>query len=338
MTTVTEQPLLKDLPQEKGFPIAHLLRISNIEMRQAKNGKDYIQFSLGDKSMEIKAKKWDSSTEEFERFKKCKVVFVTGKTDTYNNALTIVCDTVAEPEDGTETEQLETLLPKTPYDVNFLKKGIWSLIQKMENPWIKKLCEAFLADTKFKERFLLVPGGISRHDSFRNGLLQHTFRLMTLASDFVDSYNRHSWPGNKIIVDKDAVLGACFLHDAMKSFEYLPDMTYAPEGNMLGHIARCIMEIGSKTAKIENFPDEIKDLLCHCVSSHHGLVEWGSPDTFCCPEAVITHYLDDLLSKLDPTILELNTITSLEDKWTKKKVKQLDKPAHLGNSKIMEIK
>lgn len=332
--------LLSDIPVEKNRPIAQLFRISKMEYKITKRDgtpckRPYIQFNVGDRSGEVQAKKWDSSEEEFNRVKDQKVLFVTGKTDIFNDSLQVIVETLAKPDDTVDTDfLLETLTPKTAYDIKNLKKGIWALIQKMNNKWIKQLCEEFVKDPKINVRFSVVPAATKMHHNFKHGLLEHTYRLMVLADDFVDSYNKHGWPGNKIILDKDAVLAGCLLHDMMKCFEYEPEGGYAVEGNLLGHIARGIMEVGSKTAKIENFPEEIKELMAHIISAHHLQIEWGSPDTPCCPEAIVVHYLDDLCSKLDPTILELNRLEK-GSKWTVNKIPSLNKLAYIGNSSFL---
>jgi len=62
-----EQTLLKDLPQEADYPIAHLLRISDMSLKETKSGKHYVAFTAGDKTRDLSfCKKWDSSEEEFE--------------------------------------------------------------------------------------------------------------------------------------------------------------------------------------------------------------------------------------------------------------------------------
>jgi len=330
---------LKDIPHEKDVPVEVVVRISNLEYKTTKKDgtgcKPYLMFSLSDKETDFRwCKKWDSSQDEFEALKKVKVVSVRGKSDIHNNTLGIVAEVITPVSPEDEARLLKELVPSSNYDILTMKKGIWNLIQKMENPWIKKLCEAFLKDPVIKEKFHLVPGARGMHHAFSGGLMEHVYRLMLLANDFVDSYNNHSWPGNKVIVDKDAVLAMVFFHDLYKVQEYTESGEYAVEGNKLGHISRCIMEIGSKTAQIDGFPADIKELIVHGVSSHHGQLEWGSPDTPACPEALICHYLDNLSSKLDPTIAALNKV--MENRWTEKPVKTLNKPAFLGNCRIKD--
>ena len=59
------QALLTELPVEKDFPIAHLLRIFDVKLKDTKKGSKYLSFSVGDKSKNIPhCKKWDSSEEE----------------------------------------------------------------------------------------------------------------------------------------------------------------------------------------------------------------------------------------------------------------------------------
>jgi len=326
--------------RESDKNIEHILRIVSLDVRDGNKGP-FAQFKLCDATAEFDGKLWDINDKDtfLAAFKDAKAVYVVGETNLFRDNLQIIVDDMSKVE--LSEEVLNSLYVSTTYDVRFLKRGVWKMLKAMKNEWIRKLCEAFYVDKEFNERFSLVPAGVSRHHSTRNGLLEHTYRLMTLAADFVDSYNKHTWPENRVLLDKDLVVAACFLHDSYKSFEYNIDGTYADEGNMLGHISRCIMEIGSKTALISNFPKEIKELLAHCVSSHHGEIKFGSPDTPCCPEAIVCHYFDNMCSKLDPTILELNNLLD-NRKWTSKPVKALGeegkrgKLAHLGNSLVLD--
>lgn len=334
MTTATEQPLLKDIPQEKGFPIAHLLRISNIEMKQAKNGKNYIQFSLGDKSTEIKAKKWDSSNEEFERFKKCKVVFVTGKTDTYNNLLTIVCDTIAEPEEGTETEQLEALVPTTIYDITFLKKELWRFIQKIENSYIKELCTALLKESDVKEKLSTSIAAKAYHHNYKGGLICHIVRLLYLVEGVTDAYNNNMYPNGRYKVNKDVLIFGAFCHDLYKIREY-SGMDYSDYGNLVPHLPLGAIQINRVMDKIPNFPEEIRVQLTHLVLAHHGTKEFGSPVTPVTVESNLLHYCDNMAAKVDPILEQLDALPD-DVIWTEK-LKGIESKAYRGGMIISKM-
>lgn len=108
------QPLLSELPSEKGHPVAHMVHTYGFELKKAKNNRPYLQFQISDKSGSLYCKKWEtphsSPQEEFERFKEQKVLFITGTVDPYNNKNSISVETIASPE----PEALEQFLAENP--------------------------------------------------------------------------------------------------------------------------------------------------------------------------------------------------------------------------------
>lgn len=332
MTTATEQPLLKDIPQEKGFPIAHLLRISNLEFKTTKSDgslckKPYLMFNLGDKSADIKyCKKWDSSEEEFEKLKKSKVVFVTGKIDTFNNSTSIVCETIAKPEDGTETEHLEQLSIKSLYDVSIMKKEIWNYIQKMENPYIKQLAELTLKDPIVKERLGTWQAATNHHHAYKSGLITHIFRLMKIADKFVDTINDNMYPNSKLKINKDMVMLGILLHDLWKIRTYNEDGSYSNWANIIEHLPYGPIDAARKMDQIKDFPENLREPIYHMILSHHGNYGPVKPKSPC---AIILHYLDDCFAKLDPCLEALEKLPEGED-FTSESLKALDGKAWMG--------
>jgi len=333
-TTIAEQPLLKDLPYEKGHPIAHLLRISNLEMKQTKTGKDYLFFSLGDKSTEVKAKKWDATSEEFEKFKKCKIVFVTGKTDVFKDALSIICETIGEPEEGTETQHLSSLIPTTPYDISFLKSELWKFIKKIENTYIKELCLRLLKEPDVKEKLTTSIAAKNYHHNVFGGLITHIVRLLYLVEGVADAFNNNMYPNGKYKINKDILTFGAFCHDLYKIKEY-SDFEYADFGNLVPHLPLGAIQINRIMDKIENFPEEIRTQLTHVLLSHHGKIEYGSPVTPCTLESVILNYCDDLAAKADPMLEHLDALPD-DVNWTEK-LRGIDKKAYRGGMLISKI-
>ena len=322
-----EQTLLKDIPLEKDYPIAHMLRVSNLELKDTKNGKKYLMMSLGDKTKDLKwCKKWDSSEDEFEKFRKVKVVFVTGKTDIYKDNMSIVCDTVAIPEDGAEEEFLKELIPSTVYDIKMMKKEVWGYIQKMECPYLKQLSELLVKDALVKERLGTFPAAANHHHSYRGGLLTHIYRLMINASSIVDIINSNMYPGSKLKINKDLVMFTMLGHDMYKIVEYNEDCSYSPIGGLTPHLPLGAIEASRKMDQIEGFPENLRRAVIHCLLGHHG--QWG-PTTPKSPEAIVSHYLDDMFAKLDPC---LEGLDNSDEEFSKEKVKAIGGYAWLGAS------
>jgi 3'-5' exoribonuclease len=329
-----EQTLLKDIPQEKDYPIAHMLRISDLELKDTKNGKQYLSMTLSDSSTGFKyCKKWDSDQEMYARFKKARVVFVTGKTDVYKESLSIVCETIALPEEGTEADFLATLLPTTTYDIKYLKKEVWGYVTRMENEYIKKVTQLMVTDDFVKSRLSAVPAGLSVHHSYMGGLLVHIYRLLVIGDALVDAVNNNPYPGeNPVKVNKDIVMFGLICHDIFKTYEYSPELTYEQNGNLVNHLPMGAIEVNRKMDQIEDFPEELRKQLTHVLLSHHGKVDWGSPVTPKTLEANIVHYLDVMMSRVDPMLEALQDLDA-DENWTGY-LKSLGGPAYRGGSLI----
>jgi 3'-5' exoribonuclease len=110
--------------------------------------------------------------------------------------------------------------------------------------------------------------------------------------------NHYGAPHN---IDLDLLSAGIVLHDIGKIYElsYERGFNYAPEGQLLGHIAIAIRMIAEKLRAFPEFPVQLRNLLEHMVLSHHGQLEFGSPKLPIFPEALLLHYLDDMDSKME---------------------------------------
>jgi len=332
-----EQTLLKDLPIEKDIPIAHLLRVFDMSLKETKNQKKYLAFNAGDKSRELKfCKKWDSSEEEYERLKGQQVLFITGKTDVWNENMSILADSLAIPEDNLPPEVFKNLMMSTQYSIGELKKHVWGFIQKMEDPFIKGLGELLVKDPLVRERLGSWPAAAGHHHAYRGGLLTHIYRLMVHADQFVDTLNSNMYPGSRLRINKDMVLLGCLLHDLYKILEYNEDVSYSPWGGITPHLPMAAIEANRKMDQIEDFPDSLRMAITHLCLGHHG--QWGptKPKT---PEAIVLHYIDDMFAKLDPTLEALDELLAEgkeEEQFSREKVKSCDGRVWLGASILVD--
>ena len=91
------------------------------------------------------------------------------------------------------------------------------------------------------------------------------------------------------------------LHDICKVFELspFPENDYTDEGQLLGHIYIGAELVSIEAAKIDGFPPKLESLLKHCILSHHGELEFGSPKLPKTIEAYILHAADDADAKIN---------------------------------------
>lgn len=307
----------------------HALRLISTVSKDTKGGKPYLELTLGDASSPgFLAKLWGVPVEHLEFFKTVKVLYVTGKVEKYNEKLQIKIEgnQVTVVTDVNEAD-VSNLIQCSPYPLNTLIRGVGAIVTTMQDQNLKNLCLSLLKDPK-NFNFRLVPAGLSYHHSWRSGLIEHTYRLMLLLDDFVKTYNELPFKNNKIVLNRDAILTIALYHDFFKCVEYTVDCGYAPSGNLLKHLSRAVLDIGARTAQIEGFPEKLATLVAHGAAAHHGKKEWDALVTAACPEAYVVHWFDNLCSKLDPTLTELNLLK--EGKYSPNRIKPLGSIAYIG--------
>jgi 3'-5' exoribonuclease len=102
-------------------------------------------------------------------------------------------------------------------------------------------------------------------------------------------------------VDRDLLLTAATLHDIGKIRELAWDRVfdYTDAGRLLGHITLAAILVEERIRAIPGFPEELAQRLLHCILSHHGELEWGSPKRPKTLEALVLHYAEDLDGKVN---------------------------------------
>jgi len=325
----TQKPL-KDLVVDDN--VEHIVRIAKTELKQGKG--TFVLFTLADATGVMKARQWNTDEETIKLFNNIKAVYVKGFVETYEpkhgggSQTQIEYEQLCPITDATDIDA-NVLYTTTTYNVKDLKIGLWKTLQGFKDPYIKKICESLVKDEK-NQAFSIVPAGISRHHSWRNGLLEHTYRLIHLIDDFLGTYKIMPLHGSKLVLNRDTILAGALYHDFFKCHEYTGDCGYSPRGNLLKHLSRGIFDIAARSSKIENFPELTAKVLAHIVAAHHRLKEWDTVDTATCPEALAVHYFDNLCSKLEPTLYELNKLPEGE-KFTSDWVKAIDRKAFVGS-------
>jgi 3'-5' exoribonuclease len=146
------------------------------------------------------------------------------------------------------------------------------------------------------------------HHAYIGGLLEHCLSMAVLADKIARHYSG---------IDRDRLLAGVVLHDIgkVREFDYEYAIDYSDEGRLLGHIAIGLEMIEEKIRDLPDFPEEERRLLQHMVVSHHGALEFGSPEPPKTMEAVLLHYIDEIDSKING-IREFLASQSPEEGWS----------------------
>jgi len=169
-----------------------------------------------------------------------------------------------------------------------LKKSL----AEIKNPMLQKLLKLFFTDKDFTDRFCKAPGGKLWHHAYLGGLLEHTLSVIIISKFFIHHYHDS--------VNGDLLLAAAFLHDVGKieEFSTYGFVDYSTPGRLIGHITIGVNMVMEKISQLPNFPEQLKQQLIHCILSHHGQKDRGSPVVPMTLEALILNFADDLDSSV----------------------------------------
>ena len=122
--------------------------------------------------------------------------------------------------------------------------------------------------------------------------MEHSLSVVRLCEFYCKSYP---------ILNRDLLISAALCHDIGKIEELspFPENDYTDEGQLLGHIIIGCEIISKKAQKIEGFPAKLLNELKHCILSHHGELEYGSPKKPAIIEALALNLADNTDAKLE---------------------------------------
>ena len=276
------------------------------EIRNTREGKQYLRMELGDKSGTVEARIWDAFEVIAKDIHRDDFVKVAARVEIYRNKPQLVLQQVrrATPEEI----DLSDFLPHTKEDVGQMWTRLLAYAAGVENPWLRRLCESIFADPRTAQRFKRAPAAKVMHHAFIGGLLEHVVGLCGLAKQIAAHYPE---------LNVDLLLTAALLHDVGKLDElcYERAVSYTTEGQLLGHIVMELETVSKAIDAIPDFPPKLKAVVQHLLISHHGQYEFGSPKLPMIREALVFHYMDDMDSKL-AAVRSALAVHSGEDDWS----------------------
>jgi 3'-5' exoribonuclease len=259
------------------------------EIRNTKEGKQYLRMELGDRSGTIEARMWTKFEEMVQDVVRDDFVKVEGRVELYRDRpqLALLQFRKARPEEI----ELADFLPHTKEDVEKMYAQLLEYAKEIRNVWLQQLVLSIVNDPAIATRYKKAPAAKTMHHAYLGGLLEHVVGLCGLAKQVAEHYPE---------LDPDLLLTVAILHDVGKLDElcYARAIGYTTDGQLLGHIVMELETVLHAIDKISGFPSELKTVVQHLLISHHGQYEFGSPKLPMIREAMVFHYLDDMDSKM----------------------------------------
>jgi len=269
-----------------------------------KNGKNYLNVILQDKSGTMDAKVWDPNSMGIEEFEPMDYIEVGGDVSSFQSSLQISVKRVRVCREGEYNPA--DYLPVSEKNIDEMYQQLLGMIQRTVNPFLKELLEAFFVkDADFIKRFKNSSAAKSVHHGFVGGLLEHTLSVAQMCEFYCKQYP---------ILKRDLLIAAALCHDIGKIREIsaFPVNDYTDDGNLLGHIVMGVEMVGEKIRDIQGFPPVLAGEIKHCILAHHGELEFGSPKKPAIVEAVALSFADNTDAKME-TFKELLQNTDSAD-------------------------
>lgn len=256
-----------------------------------KNGKNYDNVILQDKTGTLDAKIWDPNNVGIADFEAMDYIEVYGDVTSFNGALQVNVKRVRRCEQG-EYDESE-YMPVSKKNLDAMYAELLKIVNSIQNTYLNALLKKFFVeDETFAARFKRASAAKSVHHGFIGGLLEHTLSVTKLCEYYCTAYPA---------LERDLLLTAAICHDIGKVREIsaFPTNDYTDEGQLLGHIVMGSEMIGQKVREITGFPPMLEMELKHCILAHHGEYEYGSPKKPALIEALALNYADDTDAKLE---------------------------------------
>ena len=255
-----------------------------------KNGKNYLNVILQDKSGTMDAKVWDPNSAGIDEFDVMDYIEVGGDVSSFMSSLQISIKRVRVCDEGEYNPA--DYLPVSEKNIDEMYQSVLNMIEKTKDVYLKQLLQKFFVeDEAFVKSFKNSSAAKTVHHGFVGGLLEHTLSVATMCEFYCKQYP---------MLKRDLLVAAALCHDIGKTKEIspFPFNDYTDDGNLLGHIVMGSEMVGEKARMIPGFPKVLEAELKHCILSHHGEFEYGSPKKPAIMEAVALNFADNTDAKL----------------------------------------
>jgi 3'-5' exoribonuclease len=263
--------------------------LSSLQVREKKQGGQYLALVLTDKTGSLEARMWDEVGDVLEHCGEGCYVKVQGQVSKYQGKFQI---TLTKMRLAAESEvDPADFMPATRFDVEEMWAELRGYVSGFANEDLRRLVLAFLDDEEFATAYKAAPAAKMLHHAWLGGLLEHVVTLVRVCRATAPFYPE---------VDADLLVTGAILHDVgkVRELSWKNSFSYTLEGQMIGHISIAQGMLLEKVKGLEPFPERLRVLVEHMILSHHGKYEFGSPKLPMTPEAILLNVLDDLEAKM----------------------------------------
>ena len=285
-----DQRALRDLAD--GEEISAVFVVRERELRQKRNGEDFLRVVLGDRSGTVPGIAWDAVAECFEACAPGAIVVVTGRFSVHPQFGKQIKLSSVRPAQPHEYER-EELAEGPPKPIETLEGELRDLLETIQQPSLRELLDRFFSpDGERWRRFREAPAAKHYHQAYAGGLLEHTVSVAQAVSAAAALFGG---------IDRDVAVTGALLHDIGKTEAYNDEplaIELTDAGRLQAEIPLGYYMVRRQIEEIDGFDSDLAQAILHIILSHHGSLEHGSPVVPCTREATLVHMLDNLGGKL----------------------------------------
>lgn len=278
---------LKDYREGEKFAGTYLCKQKQV--LKTKAGKTYYSLILQDRTGTADGKIWELNN-GIANFEAMNYIHCEGMVTSFQGNLQMNISRVRISDEG-EYDPAD-YVPCSEKNIDEMFSAILKYVASVQNKYLRQILEMyFVQDKEFTENFKKHSAAKSVHHGFMGGLLEHTLGVTDMCQYFSEHYP---------MLHRDLLITAALFHDMGKIQEIsdFPMNDYTDDGQMLGHIYIGARAMEDAASKIPGFPVKLKNELVHCILSHHGKMEFGSPKVPAIMEAMALHMADNADAKL----------------------------------------
>ena len=268
--------------------------LSSLQVRDRKQGGQYLALTLADKTGQIEGRMWEDYADSLQHCSEGCYVKVQGQISKYQGKFQI---TLTKMRSAADSEiEIGDFIPSTQYDIDEMYSELIGYVDAFKNSHLRDLVHVFLDDESIGAAFRTAPAAKRLHHAWIGGLLEHVLTLVRVCLATAPFYPE---------VDPDLLVTGAILHDIgkIRELSWKSSFSYTLEGQLIGHISIAQGMLHEKIAALNArpeatpFPDRLRLLVEHMILAHHGKLEFGSPKLPMTPEAMLLSALDDLEAK-----------------------------------------
>ena len=278
----------------EGMRISEVYLCKSKQIALTKAGKEYGNLVLQDKTGTIDSKIWDLHSPGVSSFETMDYVHVDADVTVFQGSNQLNVKRIRRADEG-EYEAAD-YLPVSARDIGKMYEELLQYVKKIKNPYLSRLAESFFTDDQeFAKAFRFHSAAKSVHHGFVGGLLEHTLAVVRMCYYFSGYYP---------MLNRDLLLTAAMFHDVgkLRELSVFPENDYTDDGQLLGHILIGIEMVTERIRQIPGFPPRLESELKHCISAHHGELEYGSPKKPALLEAMALNFADNTDAKMETMI------------------------------------